>query len=73
MTKYFEYFCKMHYSNQEDTICAIATGGNKSAIATIRISGKKSISIINSIFNKNLTKVKSHTIHFGNIIENKGF
>ena len=61
----------MYYSNHEDTICAIATGENKSAIATIRISGDKSISIINSIFNKDITKVESHSINFGNIIENK--
>jgi tRNA modification GTPase len=40
-----------------------------SAIALIRISGNKSISTINNIFSKNLTNEKSHTAHFGNIID----
>ena len=61
----------MNYLNQEDTICAIATGGNMSAIAIIRISGNKAIKITNSIFNKDISNVKTHTIHFGNIINNK--
>ena len=61
----------MNYINQEDTICAIATGGNMSAIAIIRISGNKAIKITNSIFNKDISNVKTHTIHFGNIINNK--
>ena len=55
--------------NYEDTICALATGGGMSAIALIRISGDKSISTINNIFSKNLTNKKSHTAHFGNIID----
>ena len=55
--------------NYEDTICALATGGGMSAIALIRISGNKSISTINNIFSKNLTDKKSHTAHFGNIID----
>ena len=37
-----------------DTICAIATGGGTSAIAVIRISGKKSFDIIKQIFDKKL-------------------
>jgi tRNA modification GTPase len=55
--------------NYDDTICALATGGGMSAIALIRISGNKSISTINNIFSKNLTNEKSHTAHFGNIID----
>tara|TARA_B100000214_G_scaffold324278_1_gene261185 strand:+ start:5131 stop:6480 length:1350 start_codon:yes stop_codon:yes gene_type:complete len=61
----------MNYLNQEDTICAIATGGNMSAIAIIRISGNKAIKITNSIFNKDISNVKTHTIQYGNIINNK--
>jgi len=57
--------------NYEDTICALATGGGMSAIALIRISGNKSINTINNIFSKNLTDKKSHTAHFGNIIDKK--
>ena len=55
--------------NYDDTICALASGGGMSAIALIRISGDKSISTINNIFSKNLTNKKSHTAHFGNIID----
>ena len=61
----------MKYSNYEDTICAISTGGSTSAIAIIRVSGKKSLSIVNSIFNKDILEANSHTIHLGNIIEEK--
>ena len=61
----------MNYFNPEDTICAITTGGGMSAIAVIRISGDKSISICNKIFNKDLLNTDSHTIHFGNIVHNK--
>ena len=57
----------MKISNIDDTICAIATGGGISAIAIIRISGKDAIRITNNIFSKNLEKVKSHTIHLGDI------
>lgn len=60
----------MNYFNPEDTICAISTGGGMSAIAIIRISGNKAISITNSIFSKDIANSKSHTIHFGNLIEN---
>ena len=35
---------------QEDTICALATGGGLSAIAVIRLSGKEAIKITNTIF-----------------------
>ena len=55
--------------DQQDTICAIATGGGMSAIAVIRISGDKSIDIVNSIFSKNIKNVKTHTIHFGTIVD----
>jgi len=61
----------MNYFNPEDTICAITTGGGISAIAVIRISGKDSISICNKVFSKDISKSKSHTIHFGTIKQNK--
>ena len=55
-----------------DTICAIASGGGMSAIALIRLSGPKSISTINQLFSKQLNKLSSHTVHFGTIkIEEK--
>ena len=54
----------------DDTICAIATGGNESAIAVIRVTGDNAIKFTNSIFSKNLINVSSHSIHYGDIIEN---
>ena len=54
-----------------DTICAIATSQGIGAISIIRVSGEDSINIVNKIFKgKHLTKVNSHTINYGHIIEN---
>ena len=54
-----------------DTICAIATSVGNGAISIIRVSGEKSISIVNSIFKgKDLTNVESHTINYGFIVDN---
>lgn len=53
-----------------DTIAAISTTIGVGAISIIRISGKDSITIVNKIFKgKDLTKVNSHTINYGYIIE----
>lgn len=52
----------------DDTICAISTGGNESAIAVIRVSGDNAIKFTNSIFSKNLININSHSIHYGDII-----
>ena len=54
----------------EDTICAIATLVGESSINVIRISGKESINIVNKIFTKDLTKLKSNTINYGFIKDN---
>ena len=55
-----------------DTIAAISTTTGAGAISIIRVSGKEAIEIVNKIFNeKDLTKVPSHTIHYGHI-EYKG-
>lgn len=52
-----------------DTICAISTALGVGAISIIRVSGEDAISIVNKIFKgKDLTKVKSHTINYGHII-----
>ena len=50
---------KMNNMNN-DTICALATGGGISAIALIRISGKETINIVNKIFSKDLSKKETH-------------
>ena len=52
---------------QEDTICALATGGGLSAIAILRLSGKEAVKITNAVFSKDILASKSHTIHFGTI------
>lgn len=53
----------------EDTICAVSTIIGESALNVIKISGKKSLSIVNKIFNKDLNKFDSHTIHYGFIMD----
>lgn len=52
-----------------DTIAAISTALGVGAISIIRVSGNDSIKIVNKIFKgKDLTKVPSHTIHYGYIV-----
>jgi len=58
--------------NSQDTICALATPNGIGAIGMIRLSGVDSYKIISKIFSKNLTKVTSHTTHFGIIKDNDG-
>jgi len=52
----------------EDTIAAICTALGVGAISIIRISGPESIEKINNIFDKNILNAKSHTIHYGHIV-----
>ena len=53
-----------------DNICAIATPYGTGAISIIRCSGPDAISLVNKIFKgKDLTKCKSHTIHYGHIMD----
>ncbi len=59
--------------NINDTIVALATPPGIGAIGVIRLSGPKAIEISNKIFtSKDLTKVDSHTAHFGTIKNEKG-
>ncbi len=56
--------------NHQDTIIALATPAGSGAIGIIRLSGADAIKLVNRFFeskfkNKDLTKVKSHTIHLG--------
>ena len=52
----------------DDTIVGISTAMGKGAISIIRLSGPQAIEIVNKVFKgRNLTKVKSHTIHYGHI------
>ena len=57
----------------DSVICAIATTPGNGAIALIRLSGKGSIAILDSLFRspthqKRLTQQTSHTVHFGSIV-----
>ena len=53
-----------------DTICAIATAQGVGAISIIRVSGEDSTKIVDKIFKgKDLTKVDSHTINYGHIVD----
>ena len=53
-----------------DTIVAISTALGVGAISIIRLSGNEAIEIVNKIFKgKDLTKVESHTINYGYIID----
>lgn len=52
-----------------ETICALATPASPGALSIIRVSGENAVAVVNSIFKgKNLTKAKSHTVHYGHIL-----
>lgn len=60
---------------KEETIVAISTSLGNSGIGIIRVSGSDAINIVNEIFvscreNKNLLDVKTHTVNYGNIVDN---
>ena len=53
-----------------ENICAISTSLGVGAISIVRCSGPEVISIANKIFKgKNLENVKTHTIHYGYIVD----
>lgn len=59
-----------------DTIAAVATAMSDSGIGIVRVSGEQSIAIVDRIYrNKNgekcLSGYKSHTIHYGFIVDEK--
>ena len=58
---------------RKDTIAAIATAMTNSGIGIVRMSGTEAFDIIQKIYkgknNKNLSEVKSHTIHYGYIMD----
>ena len=53
----------------ENTIAAISTSLQDGAISIIRLSGDKAIEITQKIFDRNIINAKSHTIHYGFIID----
>lgn len=59
-------------TQNEDTICAVITPPGIGAISVIRISGSKAVEIGNKIFSgkAKLNEVNTHTIHYGNLMQN---
>lgn len=55
----------------EDTIAAIATGDNESAVNIIRISGSEAIDIAEKLIQKDLSLAEGYTMHYGTIYEDK--
>lgn len=53
-----------------DTIAAISTTTGIGAISIIRLSGPESLEVASKVFTKDLTKVETHTIHYGYIKNN---
>ncbi len=53
----------------EDTIAAISTALGVGAISIVRVSGNDAIEIVNKIFDQDLSKAETHTIHYGHIID----
>ena len=59
---------------QKSPIAAIGTPVGEGGIAVIRVSGLNAISKVNEAFQgKDLTVLASHTVHFGKIVDKKGF
>ena len=60
---------------RKDTIAAISTAMTNSGIGIVRISGEEAFDIIKRIYkgkkDKDLSKVRSHTIHYGYIMDGK--
>ena len=56
----------------QDTICAIATANGVGALGIIRLSGEEAVKIAQKIFKgTDLETVKSHTVHYGYIVDGK--
>lgn len=54
----------------QDTICAIATANGVGALGIIRLSGSEAVKIAQKTFKgTDLATVKSHTVHYGYIID----
>ncbi len=61
---------KNHYTEHKtSTIAAIATPTGEGGIAIIRLSGSDAIAIADAIFSGNVCSYKTHTLHFGRILE----
>ena len=60
---------------RKDTIAAISTAMTNSGIGIVRMSGEESLEIIQKIYKgkveKDFENIKTHTIHYGYIVDGK--
>lgn len=59
------------FIQDEDTIVALATASGVGAISVIRVSGEKSIELVDEVFSGKIKLVDAHThtIHYGKILD----
>ena len=55
-----------------ETIAAIATPPGEGGVAIVRISGNDAIAVAEKIFSGPVRSYKTHTAHFGNVIDTEG-
>ena len=64
---------QLEIERNSDTIAAVATAMNQGGINIIRISGPESMKIADQIFSRKkkcaLSEEKSHTVHYGHIVD----
>lgn len=65
------YFVHTH-ENPGEAIAAIATPLGEGGVAIIRISGTKAIDVAAKVFSGPIHTYKSHTAHYGKVIDAKG-
>ena len=56
----------------DDTIAAIATASLSGGVSILRISGEDAVSVADRILelkNKTLAECKSHTVHYGFVVD----
>jgi len=59
-----------NYHQTEETICALATPAGVGAIGVVRVSGADAINFVSRVFlGSNLQEAKTHTLHFGKIMD----
>ncbi|MGH2637977.1 MAG: tRNA uridine-5-carboxymethylaminomethyl(34) synthesis GTPase MnmE, partial [Rhabdochlamydiaceae bacterium] len=57
---------------QGETIAAVATPPGEGGVAIVRISGDLAIEVATKVFFGSVRSYKSHTMHFGKIIDREG-
>lgn len=66
----------MKQADLDDTICAISTPIGGAGIGIVRLSGRDALKVTGGVFktrhNFDIFKVRSHTIHYGHIVDGSG-